>query len=135
MRAGAVRETVCAEQFSAAPRNANHVPKRSSWRRRVAGQSIVRGFRDAGYAVQEIDIEDRGVTVGDYKQLDLRDGDGLNDAFAGACGVVHFGSHPGDGHLSTSAAWDNFMTAGFNVFQAARNCGIRRVAWASSIEV
>ena len=99
------------------------------------GQSIVRGFRDAGYAVQEIDIEDRGVTVGDYKQLDLRDGDGLNDAFAGACGVVHFGSHPGDGHLSTSAAWDNFMTAGFNVFQAARNCGIRRVAWASSIEV
>ena len=36
---------------------------------------------------------------------------------------------------STSAAWDNFMTAGFNVFQAARNCGIRRVAWASSIEV
>ena len=99
------------------------------------GQSIVRGFRDAGYAVQEIDIEDRGVTVGDYKQLDLRDGDGLNDAFAGACGVIHFGSHPGDGHLSTSAAWDNFMTAGFNVFQAARNCGIKRVAWASSIEV
>ena len=134
MRAGAAREPVCAGQLGAAPRNASH--SRSSWRRRrVTGQSIVRGFRDAGYAVQEIDIEDRGVTVGDYKQLDLRDGDGLNDAFAGACGVVHFGSHPGDGHLSTSAAWDNFMTAGFNVFQAARNCGIRRVAWASSIEV
>ena len=102
------------------------------------GRSIVAVLREQGYQVRELDVENRGVQGRDfdgYKQVDLRNAAHVNDAFAGADYVVHFGSFPGDGHLAATDAWDNLMTAGFNVFNAARNCGIKRVCWASSIEI
>ena len=40
-----------------------------------------------------------------------------------------------DSASSTTEAFHHLAVAGFNVFQAARNTGIRRLAWASSIEV
>ncbi|MDP7742972.1 MAG: NAD(P)-dependent oxidoreductase, partial [Lentisphaeria bacterium] len=99
------------------------------------GAGIVAVLKDRGYDVFSIDL--LPIAVGDvnYKQIDLRDATGVNDAFAGADGVIHFGSVPGDAWLSTTEAFHNVAVAGFNVFQAAHNVGIRRVAWASSIEV
>ena len=102
------------------------------------GRAIVQVLCELGYEVRELDIENRGVTARGwetYKQVDLTNAAAVNDAFAGAMGVVHFGSFPGDGQLSDTDAWHNFMSAGFNVFNAAKNCGIKRIAWASSIEI
>lgn len=99
------------------------------------GRSIVQVLRDAGHEVVPVDFKPTSSADCGYKYIDLRDGAGVNDVFAGADGVVHFGSVPGDAHLSTSAAFHNVAVAGFNVFQAARNCRIDRVVWASSIEV
>lgn len=99
------------------------------------GRSIVEVLRGAGHTVIGIDLLPWDGREADYVQLDLRNAAGLNDVFAGADGVVHFGSPPGDTLLSTTEAFHMLTVAGFNVFQAARNVGIRRVAWASSIEV
>jgi nucleoside-diphosphate-sugar epimerase len=99
------------------------------------GTSIVQVLQERGYEPVRIDLHpwtnDDGLG---YIQLDLRDAAGVNDVFAGADGVIHFGSTPGDAWFSTTEAYHQVATAGFNVFQAAKNVGIKRIAWASSIE-
>lgn len=100
------------------------------------GTSIVAVLRERGYDAVRLDLHPWTDAEGPgYVQLDLRNAEGVNDAFAGADGVIHFGSPPGDAWFSTTEAFHLVATAGFNVFQAARNVGIKRIAWASSIEV
>jgi len=100
------------------------------------GRSLVAVLRDAGYEVLGIDLKPpEPFGEPDYVQLDLRDATGVNDAFGGADAVVHFGSVPGDANRTTTEAFHMLTVAGFNVFQAAKNVGIKRIAWASSIEV
>ena len=99
------------------------------------GPSLIAVLREYGYEVVGVDLhpwtEEDGL---DYVQLDLRDAAGVNDVFANADGVVHFGSPPGDAWLSATEAFHQIASAGFNVFQAASNVGVKRIAWASSIE-
>ncbi len=64
------------------------------------GLSIVKEFREHGYDVLGVDIKPHTWAEADYKCIDLRDGAGVHDALAGAYGVVHFGSFPGDGYVS-----------------------------------
>ena len=100
------------------------------------GQSVVSVLSEAGYEVVGIDrLAPEPFGESDYIQLDLRDATGVNDALAGADGVIHFGSPPADCNVGTTEAFGMLAVAGFNVFQAARNVGIKRIAWASSIEV
>ena len=100
------------------------------------GQSIVSVLSNAGYEVVGIDrLAPEPFGEPGYIQLDLRDAIGVNDALAGADGVIHFGSPPADCNVGTTEAFNTLAVAGFNVFQAARNAGIKRIAWASSIEV
>src|SRR5262245_34204041 len=54
------------------------------------GVSIVEAFRAAGYHVVGVDLKPCGFWEADYQQLDLEDGAGVHDAFAGAAAVVHF---------------------------------------------
>ena len=101
-----------------------------------AGKSLVGVLQERGYDVVGIDLH--AWTAEDslgYVQLDLRNAEGVNDVFAGADGVIHFGSPPADVWFSTTEAFHMVAVAGFNVFQAAKNVGIERIAWASSIEV
>ena len=99
------------------------------------GRSIVDCLRTAGYAVTGIDLEYPTHTDGGYKKADVLDGTSLNDLFANADAVVHFGSLPTDHWSSWSTCFENVMMGGFNVLQAAANTGITRIAYASSIEV
>jgi nucleoside-diphosphate-sugar epimerase len=96
------------------------------------GASIVDVLRGRGYDVLSTDLVPS--VEENFKQFDLRDAAGMSDVFAGADGVIHFGSPPGDTQFSTTEAFHQIAVAGFNVFQAARNTGIKRIAWASSIE-
>ncbi|NKB70001.1 MAG: NAD-dependent epimerase/dehydratase family protein [Candidatus Latescibacteria bacterium] len=99
------------------------------------GRSIVAVLRAAGYDVLGLDIQPVGHQDADYAQHDLVDGDGLNDLFAGADGVVHFGSVPTDVWSSRTAAFRNVMMGGYNVLQACANTGVQRLVYASSMEV
>ena len=100
------------------------------------GPSITSLLAERGYAVLRTDVQPWTDADGlGYVQLDLRDAAGVNDLFAGADAVVHFGSPPADAWLSATEAYHQVASAGFNVFQAATNTGVKRIAWASSIEV
>ncbi|MDP6698731.1 MAG: NAD(P)-dependent oxidoreductase [Candidatus Latescibacteria bacterium] len=100
------------------------------------GPSLAAILAERGYEVLRTDVHPWTDADGlGYVQLDLRDAAGVNDIFAGADAVVHFGSPPADAWLSTTEAYHQVASAGFNVFQAATNTGVKRIAWASSIEV
>lgn len=100
------------------------------------GTGIVSVLHAAGCDVVQTDIRPPGADDGpEYIQHDLRSAEGLSDIFADADGVIHFGSPPHDQGMSTTEAFHHLTVAGFNVFQAAKNAGIRRITWASSIEV
>lgn len=99
------------------------------------GVSIVGELGKAGYEVTGVDTAYPRHTDGGYKRADVLDAAGLNDLFAGADAVVHFGSLPTDHWSSWSACFENVMMGGFNVFQACANTGVKRVACASSMEV
>ncbi|MCZ6680342.1 MAG: NAD(P)-dependent oxidoreductase [Candidatus Poribacteria bacterium] len=100
-----------------------------------AGRSIVKVLREAGYNVLGIDLKPAEPTETGYVRHDILDGAGLHDLFAGADGVVHFGSYPTTAWSSWSETFHNVTDGGFNVFQACANLGIKRIAWASSMEV
>ena len=100
------------------------------------GTSIVTLLRDRGCDVVPTDLRPwTPDSPPGYVQLDLRDAAGVNDLLAGADGLVHFGSPPADSMYSATEAFHHVAVAGFNLFQAAANTGVSRVAWASSIEV
>ena len=99
------------------------------------GRSIVSELNAAGYQVTGIDLAYPEHTDGGYKTADVLDAASLNDLFAGADAVVHFGSLPTDHWSSWSTCFKNVMLGGFNVLQACANTGIERLAYASSMEV
>lgn len=98
------------------------------------GSAIVRVLREAGYEILGIDRVAADQGESDYIQLDLADAAGVNDALSSVDAVVHFGSVPGTGNMTTTEGFHNVAVAGFNVFQAAKNVGIQRIVWASSVE-
>jgi nucleoside-diphosphate-sugar epimerase len=99
------------------------------------GVTIVRILREAGYEVVGVDVKPADFWEGNYHVLDLEDGAGVHDVFAGADGVVHFGSYPGDSQTSWERAYRNLALGGYHVLQAAANLGIQRVVMASSPEI
>ena len=96
------------------------------------GLSIVRVLREAGYQVLGIDLKPCDVLEEDYRQLDLQDGAGVHDAFAGATAVIHFGSLPTDSWTSWETAYRNLAVGGYHVLQAVANLQIPRVVLAGS---
>ncbi len=100
------------------------------------GRSLVKHFKAVGYDVVGVDVHPPEAGDGEgYVRLDLTEAAGVNDVFAGADALIHFGSPPSDKNMSTTEAFHQITVAGFNVLQAAKNTGIQRIAWASSIKV
>lgn len=99
------------------------------------GSSITAHLRAAGYDVVGLDLGMPGHREGGYRQADVLDGAGLHELFAGAYGVVHFGSLPTDNWTSGGACYRNVMLGGYNVLQACAQAGIHRIVLASSMEV
>lgn len=99
------------------------------------GRSIVKVLSAAGYDVLGLDLAIPGHREGGYRRADVTDGASLHELFAGADGVVHFGSLPTDNWTSASECYRNLMLGGYNVFAACAHAGVRRVAHASSMEV
>lgn len=96
-------------------------------------RSIVAGLRSGGYDVLCVDVITPDPAEVGYVQLELRDALGLDDIFAGASGIVHFGSYPTDSWYSATDMFYNIVLGGFNVLQAAVNSGVKRLVIASSI--
>lgn len=101
------------------------------------GKAVVHRLEAAGHEVLTLDfVGARGDT---FTRVDLTDYGQTVDALSsidnrhnGLDAVVHLAAIPAGGLAPDSATFTNNMLATFNVFQAARRAGIKRVVYASS---
>ncbi|MHA7299982.1 NAD-dependent epimerase/dehydratase family protein [Pseudarthrobacter sp. MDT1-22] len=101
------------------------------------GRHVVRRLTDDGHEVLNLDrAGDRspGLAVVDLRNygqvLDVLLG--LDDRHKGFDAVVHLGAVPAPGILPDAATFENNMLSSYNVFQACRRAGIKKVVYASS---
>lgn len=101
------------------------------------GRSVVRGLREAGHTV--LGLDQHGERGPGFLRIDLTDYGqvldallGVDDRHAGVDAVVHLGAIPAPGLQADAATFHNNLTATYNVFQAARRAGIKRIVHASS---
>ncbi|MBT2517584.1 NAD(P)-dependent oxidoreductase [Streptomyces sp. ISL-90] len=100
------------------------------------GRTVVQSLRDEGHEVINLDrFGERWTTT----QVDLTDYGqvvdaiaGVDDRHSGVDAIVHLGAIPAPGLASDVATFHNNMLSTFNVFQAAKRLGIRRIVYASS---
>ena len=74
-----------------------------------------------------------------FTQIDLRNYGhvldallGLDDRHGGVDAVVHLAAIPAPGLVPDAATFENNMLSTYNVFQATRRAGIRKLVYASS---
>src|ERR1700709_1416250 len=101
------------------------------------GREVVRGLKDAGHSVFVLDAV--GERSDGFTRIDLTNYGSVVDAFGsvdnrydGVDAVVHLAAIPAGGFETDSATFANNMNSTFNVFQAARRAGIKRIVYASS---
>jgi nucleoside-diphosphate-sugar epimerase len=101
------------------------------------GRSVVRRLNDEGHRVLNLDrAGERSpglvlVDLTDYGQV----ADallGIDDRHTGFDAVVHLGAIPAPGIVPDVATFHNNMLSTYNVFQAARRAGIKKLVYASS---
>jgi nucleoside-diphosphate-sugar epimerase len=101
------------------------------------GRAVVDYLRGAGHTVWNLDaVGERGPG---YIRTDLTDYGQVADAFAGVDdrhggvdAVVHLAAIPAPGLAPDAATFRNNMLSTYNVFQAARRAGVKRIVYASS---
>jgi nucleoside-diphosphate-sugar epimerase len=101
------------------------------------GRSVVQRLADEGHSVLNLDVN--GVRGPGFVRIDLRDYGQVADAIlgidernSGLDAVVHLGAIPAPGIAPDAATFHNNMLSTYNVFQAARRAGIKRLVYASS---
>lgn len=101
------------------------------------GRSVVRRLSEEGHDVTNLDR--KGTRGRGFTEVDLRDYGqvvdvflGLEDRHSGFDAVVHLAAIPAPGHAPDAATFENNMQATYNVFQAARRAGIKKIVYASS---
>jgi nucleoside-diphosphate-sugar epimerase len=101
------------------------------------GRSVVRRLAEDGHDV--LNLDRAGTRGRGYAEVDLRNYGqvldvilGLDDRHSGFDAIVHLGAIPAPGHAPDAATFENNMLATYNVFQAARRAGIKKIVYASS---
>lgn len=101
------------------------------------GRSVVRRLGADGHQVTCLD--QAGAREPGFTRVDLRDYGqvvdvilGLDDRHEGFDAVVHLAAIPAPGLAPDAATFENNMLATYNVFQAARRAGVKKIVYASS---
>ncbi|MET3174304.1 UNVERIFIED_ORG: nucleoside-diphosphate-sugar epimerase [Arthrobacter sp. UYCu721] len=101
------------------------------------GRHVVRRLTEDGHQVLNLDRageRHRGLAIVDLRNygqvLDVFLG--LDDRHDGFDAIVHLGAIPAPGIIPDAATFENNMLSTYNVFQAARRAGIKKVVYASS---
>lgn len=101
------------------------------------GRSVVRRLTEDGHSV--LNLDRTGERSPALAIVDLRNYGqvldvvfGLDDRHQGLDAIVHLGAIPAPGIVPDAATFENNMLATYNVFQAARRAGIKKVVYASS---
>ena len=100
------------------------------------GSQVLLSLGEAGHTVVNLD---RAARRNEGISVDLTDYGQVADALLGIDGVhegidavVHLGAIPAPGILTDVATFHNNMLSTYNVFQAARRAGVKRIVYASS---
>ena len=101
------------------------------------GRSVVRRLTQDGHQV--LNMDRAGTRGKGYVNVDLRNYGqvldvimGLDDQHDGLDAMVHLAAIPAPGLAPDAAIFENNMVSTYNVFQAARRAGIKKVVYASS---
>ncbi|MDI2036931.1 NAD-dependent epimerase/dehydratase family protein [Paenarthrobacter nitroguajacolicus] len=101
------------------------------------GKSVVRRLTQDGHLV--LNLDRAGTRGRGYVNVDLRNYGqvldvilGLDDQHSGLDAIVHLAAIPAPGLAPDAATFENNMVSTYNVFQAARRAGIKKVVYASS---
>ncbi|WP_285242589.1 NAD(P)-dependent oxidoreductase [Pseudarthrobacter sp. fls2-241-R2A-127] len=101
------------------------------------GRHVVRRLTDDGHQV--LNLDRAGTRSPGLLVVDLRNYGqvvdallGVDDRHDGFDAVVHLGAIPAPGIIPDAATFENNMLSTYNVFQAARRAGIKKVVYASS---
>lgn len=101
------------------------------------GKSVVRRLSADGHEVMNLDRA--GAKARGTVTVDLRNYGqvvdvilGLDDRHHGFDAIVHLGAIPAPGLVPDAATFENNMLSTYNVFQAARRAGIKKIVYASS---
>jgi nucleoside-diphosphate-sugar epimerase len=97
-----------------------------------AGRAVVRELLEHGYDVLNVDLRRPAEPSSDFLQADLTDYGQCLAALHGAEAVVHLGAIPAPGLHTEEVTFRANIGSTYNVFEAARIVGLRRVVWASS---
>jgi len=101
------------------------------------GKTVLRRLREKGHEVFNFDRageRERGLLYVDLKDYGaVIDAIlGVDDRHSGFDAVVHLAAIPAPGIVADVATFHNNMLSTFNVFQAARRAGIKKIVYASS---
>jgi nucleoside-diphosphate-sugar epimerase len=101
------------------------------------GRNVVRRLVADGHSV--LNLDRTGIRSPHFAVVDLRNYGqvvdvilGLDDRHQGFDAVVHLGAIPAPGLVPDAATFENNMLSTYNVFQAARRAGIKKIVYASS---
>ena len=101
------------------------------------GRSVVRRLSEDGHDV--LNLDRTGTRGRGFTEVDLRNYGqvldvilGLVDRHGGFDAIVHLAAIPAPGHAPDAATFENNMLATYNVFQAARRAGVKKLVYASS---
>lgn len=102
------------------------------------GRYTVRALLEAGHTVIPVDVrlpDESEPDTPPTRVIDLNDGEKVVDLLAGCDAVCHLGNHPGISPDMRTMGFRNNVATTFNIFNAAELNGVKRVIYASSIQV
>ncbi len=99
------------------------------------GQFVVRDLIEHGYEV--VSVDQRIIKDAPYKQIvaDLSDLGQIYGCISGSDAIIHLGAIRAPGANPNEVVFRNNVMGTFNVFEAAACLNLKRVVWASSINV
>jgi nucleoside-diphosphate-sugar epimerase len=97
-----------------------------------AGRAVVRDLIHHEHDVLAVDVVSPSESAAPSLLADLTDFGQTVECLAGADAVVHLAAIPAPGIRTEETTFETNMLSTYNVFEAARLRGLRRVVWASS---
>jgi nucleoside-diphosphate-sugar epimerase len=97
-----------------------------------AGRAVVRALLEREHDVLAVDVVSPTESAAPFLFADLREYGQTVECLAGSDSVVHLAAIPASGIHTEETTFRTNMLSTYNVFEAARLLGLRRVVWASS---
>jgi nucleoside-diphosphate-sugar epimerase len=97
-----------------------------------AGRAVVAALLEHDHDLRAVDVLDPAEPTAPFLLADLTDFGSTLECLSDAEAVVHLAAIPASGIRTEETTFRTNMLSTYNVFEAARVLGLRRVVWASS---